>query len=63
MGLRIWREGIADPGDGRRNFASNLLIERDKFRSALADIGCQGLRLDLTGSSLRGRPTSRAIGD
>ncbi|WP_434086346.1 hypothetical protein [Mycobacterium lentiflavum] len=63
VGPRVRRESIADPSYGRGDFASNLLIERDEFRSALTDIGSQGLRLCLPGGSLRSRPTSRTIGD
>lgn len=57
--IRFRREGIADSGHGRSDFARDLLIKSDHLRRALTNIIGIGLRLGLPNGALRDRTGSR----
>ncbi|OCB13963.1 hypothetical protein A5644_26340 [Mycobacterium intracellulare subsp. yongonense] len=61
--IRFRREGIADSGHGRSDFARDLLIKSDHLRRALTNIIGIGLRLGLPNGALRDRTGSRTIGN
>jgi len=57
------RERSADSGHGFSDFAGDLLIKGHQLGGTLADIGCEGLCLDLPGSALHGRAAAGTISD